>query len=51
MSITITIPLGLRQAPGKLRNNAITPATITRLLRTLGPLLVGQSKPTLRCMN
>ena len=46
MSITITIPLGLRQAPGKLRNNAITPAQITRILRSLGTLLVGQSKLT-----
>ena len=46
MSITITIPLGLRQAPGKLRNNAITPAQIRRILRTLGPPLVGQSKLT-----
>ena len=48
MSITITIPLGLLQAPGKLRNNAITPAQITRILRRLGPLLVGQFKLTFR---
>ena len=48
ITITITIPLGLRQAPGKLRNNAITPAQITRILRSLGPLLVGQFKLTFR---
>ena len=48
MTITINIPIGLRQAPGKLRDNAITPATVTKLLRSLGPLLVGQSKLTFR---
>ena len=47
MSITINIPIGLRQAPGKLRNNAIAPATVTRILRSLGTLLVGQSKLTI----
>lgn len=48
MSITITIPLGLRQLSGRLRNTEITPAKITQILRRAGPLLVGQSKLTFR---